>query len=163
MFPGDDEVHGLYDSHRPKMYPIWSSESLHLSSYPCYGILFVSELKPRINVVIHSPWHCFPLLSTSIPRQVPLKVTKVYFMGICNEKWIPVNIPILPFSSPNFCIQQLAGYPPSFHHVWQDISLKLSLKSIFRKFVHWALGIYYYLKDRRQASLNQSTHSFLLK
>ncbi len=39
----------------------------------------------------------------------------------------------------------MAGFPPSFHHVWQDISLKLSSKSIFRKFVHWALGVYYYL------------------
>ncbi len=30
--------------------------------------------------------------------------------------------------------------------IWQDISLKLSSKSIFRKFVHLALGVYYYLK-----------------
>ncbi len=35
--------------------PFWYSISMHLSSYPCYGILFVSELKPRINAVIHSP------------------------------------------------------------------------------------------------------------
>ena len=39
----------------------------------------------------------------------------------------------------------LAGGPLSFHHVWQDITLKLSSKSIFRKFVHWALDVYYYL------------------
>ncbi len=26
--------------------------------------------------------------------------------------------------------------------------LKLSSKSILRKFVHWALGVYYYLKGR---------------
>ena len=40
----------------------------------------------------------------------------------------------------------MAGYPSSFYHVWQDILLKLSAKSIFRKFVHWTLGVYYYLK-----------------
>ncbi len=40
----------------------------------------------------------------------------------------------------------MAGYPSSFHHVWQDISLKLSSKSIFKKFVHLALGVYHYLK-----------------
>ena len=42
----------------------------------------------------------------------------------------------------------LAGYPFSFNHVLQDISMKLSSKSIIRKFVHLAVGVYYYLKLR---------------
>ncbi len=41
----------------------------------------------------------------------------------------------------------LAGYPLSFHNVWQDISMNINLQKHFRKFAHWALSVYYYLED----------------
>ncbi len=45
----------------------------------------------------------------------------------------------------NICLQ-MSAYIVYFNHVWQDISMRLSSKSIFRKFVHLVLGVYYYLK-----------------
>ena len=54
-----------------------------------------------------------------------------------------------------------AGFPLSFHHVWQAISMKLSSKSIFRKSVHWALGVSYYLKLLIGGFTNMATLSMI--